>query len=424
MKTPLITERVALEYKATKFNPLQWYLISLANTMGYDKVTYDERIEKALTLLANPSSDKWQNAFDNADAKNEFLALVNAWDDIVEGNPVRVKVGLDATSSGCQLFAIVAGDETAAEMTNVIPTGKRRDMYTEIYAAILNECPEINSNIARADVKEAIMTALYGSEKVPLELFGSEYIHVFNGVLEKYMPNVVKLNNLFQSSWDSSKSIYEWRLPDNFYGHFKVMDTVQQEVTFLGKKLTVSYKKNAPVKRSKCLSANFAHTLDSLILREVVRRCNILPAKKSRIGLLLDGKNMAATDEDKRIADTHYLEACIKHFQETGFFSTRILDCINPLNVDVLDDTLVKVCKQELETIQENPYKVLTIHDCFYTHPNNVEYMRESVMRAYAELARSNVEERIIEEMIGIHVDLPKLMGLEKQIMKADYIIC
>ena len=53
-----------------------------------------------------------------------------------------------------------------------------------------------------------------------------------------------------------------------------------------------------------------------------------------------------------------------------------------------------------IESILERPsFEVLTIHDSFSSHPNYLNYVRQTYVEIFAELAESNIMEEIIKQI-------------------------
>lgn len=65
--------------------------------------------------------------------RNCYIAAVNAWRDVQAGKPIGYPINLDATASGCQMFALLTGDKQSARRVNLINTGRREDLYSYIY---------------------------------------------------------------------------------------------------------------------------------------------------------------------------------------------------------------------------------------------------------------------------------------------------
>ena len=114
------------------FTGIEYLKIDIANAFGKDKLTWDERLSwfhaNEPVLLANPVE-----AVRQADEPAQALAGILAYQDVQEGKPTGYLCGLDATASGLQLLALLAGCERSAQTCNLIDTGRREDAYTLVY---------------------------------------------------------------------------------------------------------------------------------------------------------------------------------------------------------------------------------------------------------------------------------------------------
>lgn len=150
---------------------LEYLKIDIASTFGLDKKTWDQRI-----CWFDENIDQLDDLVKEADEPALFYAGVQAYRKALRVETSGYPISLDATSSGLQILACLTGDRKAAQLCNVVnfsedAVNQRRDGYTVIYNAMIDKIGE-ESRIKRDDVKRAIMTALYGSQAVPKEVFG------------------------------------------------------------------------------------------------------------------------------------------------------------------------------------------------------------------------------------------------------------
>lgn len=168
----------------------QWWLyVVLANSMGHDKIPLQERADwtanNLTTVMAaarDPLAfiDFWAN--DDVDSPWEALALcfevARLGDWIALGNraedfPSHAPVRLDATCSGIQHLSALMRDEVSARCVNVLPTGRREDIYSDVAKVVKHQVAldAANGNrialgwlnkVERKTVKRAVMTTPYG----------------------------------------------------------------------------------------------------------------------------------------------------------------------------------------------------------------------------------------------------------------------
>ena len=82
---------------------------------------------------------------------------------------------------------------------------------------------------------------------------------------------------LFQSHWDPTAEYYRWVMPDSFTVRVPVIATVSKKIEvdeFNHKTFTYMTSVLQPQKRGRSLAANITHSVDSWVMREMVRRAN------------------------------------------------------------------------------------------------------------------------------------------------------
>lgn len=168
----------------------RWLCIAFANAMGQDKISLDERerwtldhLPEILMTADDPEStlDWWADE-DSADSPWEALALAQElagalrWKregGDLEVYPSHVPVRLDATCSGIQHLSAFMWDPVAARCVNVIPTGRREDIYSDVSRVAAERVSLDAANgvdfaalwvgkVGRKTVKRAVMTTPYG----------------------------------------------------------------------------------------------------------------------------------------------------------------------------------------------------------------------------------------------------------------------
>lgn len=118
---------------------IYWLKVALANARGYDKLTYDERVEYVDEnlndiLRCSESPLEMTSFWTEADEPLMFLSGCKALSDALEGKLVHYPVPLDATCSGIQIYSGLLMDEEGARAVNVInnDTGRPADIYKEV----------------------------------------------------------------------------------------------------------------------------------------------------------------------------------------------------------------------------------------------------------------------------------------------------
>lgn len=345
-----------------RFTGKTYLKIDIANNFGLDKATWNERIE-----WFDKHENELAELLNRAENPALYFAGVQAWQATKRGEATGYPISLDATASGMQILAALTGDRKAAELCNVINFTKdgkaeRRDGYTVIYNAMLEVIGE-KSKITRENTKQAIMTAMYGSKAVPKEVFGEGVLlQVFESTMQQVAPAAWELNEAFILMWDSEALINSWVLPDNFHVHVKVMDRVSETVHFLNKGYDTFRTVNQAKEEGRSLGANTVHSIDGMIVREMVRRCNYDATKVGELRMYItyldQGGELTVLFDDDYNADM--VRTLWKHYEESGYLSARIIDHLNAHNLHLVRrETILEL----LDSLPEQPFEVLTVHD-------------------------------------------------------------
>lgn len=392
------------------FTGTQYLQMDIAGNFGLDNQNWDVRLawfEEHKDHLLDLQKEAKEPAL--------YFAAVQAWEDTKAGIPSGYPISLDATCSGLQILSVLTGDRSAASLCNVINTGKREDAYKTIYHFMVNELGE-EAKISRDKTKDAILTSLYGSEAIPKKVFGEGLLlHTFIKMMETHTPAAWELNQFYLSIWNPEALRYSWTLSDNFHVHTKVMGQTTETIQFLNKPYDVHTTINMPQDKGRSLGANTTHSIDGMIVREMVRRCNYSRETVIRCMNALNGIGESEVNSD----DDDMVEILWNQYQKTGYLSARILDHLDHLNVCLVDAAVVW---ELIDSLPEKPFELITIHDCFRCLPNYGNELRKQYNRQLYLIAKSNILSHILSQIMGQTVNIGKLdESLADDILEADY---
>lgn len=178
---------------------------------------------------------------------------------------------------------------------------------------------------------------------------------------------------------------------------------------------TYQYYENEGSKRGISLPANVVHSIDAYVLRCVHRRCNynyreVIQAQGAVINemqLRADGY----TEQVPRLAGSGELDKYITLYECTAMADVVILPfIIDGHQTQYLSDQHLKA----LATIMEgmlvySPFEIVTIHDAFKCHANNMNHLRKQYTNVLAELAESNIMQNILNQIHNCKGSYPKL---------------
>jgi DNA-directed RNA polymerase len=272
----------------TCFSGQDYIRINIANCMGKDKVVWEERLD-----WVKSNEHQLDSFVEEADEPYQYIKSVLALDEAKAGRSTGLPVGLDATASGVQMFACISGCVKTASAVNLVNDGKRHDLYTEMFKKMgfKNTMELLGKLIARADVKDAIMTHFYSSVRSPQELFthklSGEIIEMmlakFYHVLNIELPGASLVMNAYELAQDhlfkTNTPVYGIEAPDGFevINQMYVKNKFDVECnTELGLKWKFSYQEDVAAfnEKDKSVPANMAHLLDSWVAREMVIRAH------------------------------------------------------------------------------------------------------------------------------------------------------
>lgn len=405
------------------FTGFEYLLIDVANNFGLDKLRFEDRIQWARDNL-----NHLEDLLDQAETKPLYLKAVMAIRKAQHREPTGHLVSMDATCSGVQIMSVLTGCMAGAKATGLIDPDRRADAYNDLNVC-MNGLLGGGFSVPRKDTKQALMTSCYGSKKVPKVLFGegTEELNAFYEAVEIVAPGAWELLQDLLASWQPYALSHAWKLPDGFDAKVKVM--VKQETRIEVDELdhasfTYEYYVNEGEKTGRANVANVIHSIDAFILRELLRRCNYDGAIVSYANELIEAelleRHMNGWTPVQGESDIDYFS---EQFVRSGQASVVILPFLNSHSIERLGTTHLKALKRITnELLQYSPFPVITIHDSFAAHANNVNWVRHWYKEILAELADSEVLSDILSQIHGAAGTVPKRMqNMSEYIRKSNY---
>lgn len=418
----------------------QWLLIDLANQFGHDKLLFEERIQWAEDNLYNLEAVGTQRLADEINLPNDekwkeaplYIKAVMAIRKAQQGIPTGHMVGVDACCSGIQIMSALAGCVAGAMATGMVDPNRRADAYaetTKVMGTILGS----TVNISRLDAKQAIMTSYYGSKKTPKEIFGEDTpeLSAFYQAATTVAPGAWDLLQDLLASWQPYALSHNWKLPDGFDARVKVMARreVRLEVDELDHAtFTYEFFENEGSKSGLSNIANATHSVDAYILREMHRRCNydreVIAHTALVIEMELTQRSMGSvrSDECSDTTVTYHRDQYIR----SSLASAVILPHLNWDNVQSLSQKHLEALAVIVNGMLEyKPFPLVTVHDEFKAHANNINHVRYQYKEILAEIADCTVLDDLLSQITGEPGTFPKLsFNLGNQIRKSNYALC
>ena len=362
-----------------EYSPLQYLAIDIANQMGYDKQTFESRISWVKT-----NRDKLESYQDQAEEPMLFKKAVNAFRQAEEGIPTGHVIGLDSASSGLQLMSAMMGCKAGMALTGLIMPNVRADAYSLITKAMNEKVPV---EVTRKEAKDAVMKGLYGSTKVPKDIFG-DLVPYFYETMHEQAPGAMQLLELLRQAWDPELDRNTWVLPDGYMAMVPITETVDKKIHIAQLRYTpvVRIQVIAPKERGLSLIANVIHSVDAYVLRTLVRRCDY-SIREVREGI------KALTTLNHRHKESEYLDA----WQRTGIVDMTMINGTTAEIAGYPKEMRTKLLRMLEMCLTHKPFNIITVHDDFKCSPVNANQMR----RVYSDILGDLVDSTLVDDLLN-----------------------
>lgn len=374
---------------------LQWLHMDIARSYGLDKATWAERLQWS---LQHPELQRG--------AKEPFLyqSAHEALQKARRGEPIDHLISLDATASGIQCLALMAQDSESARAVN-LGTQEVQNPYRRV--------KDHMGNYDYERVKQATMTSFYESVATPMELFGSDY-DKFVAAASTMLPGPWAMKDAIASCM-TYRDQYRWTMMD---GYEVIMDvTAPVECSMdIGKGHLISWieHRKAAV-ATKGLTANVTHSLDALVLREVLRRTNC--------PLSWYPEHQLTPFEELRERDILLMQSIVR-YNQTQFLTFELLDHVDQLNQHLVPQALKDAINSRTMC---NEMYIQPIHDCYRVRAIDADLLFRIVREVMADLAYAKTAQWLLPQ-IGfqgkVNDSEPKRRALKAQVLESSYLIC
>ena len=386
----------------TPFTGWQYLLIDAANQYGWDKALFEERIQ-----WVEKNLDNLEAFADSAENKPLFMKAVQAIRGAQAGKPSGHLVGFDAVCSGIQIMSVITGCTAGAEATGLVDPNVRADAYS-LTTNEMNKILGGKLEVSRPDAKKCLMTSFYGSKATPKGIFGEDTpeLAAFYQAAMIVAPGAWELLQDLLASWKPYALEHSWKLPDGYDARVKVMEKVEARIevdeldhaTF-----TYEWHENVGSKKGLSNAANVVHSIDAYVLRCVHRRCNhdeaVLEIAYDLIEQEIHNRYLGNTYNASEDVKLSYY---ISQWERSKMADVVILPYLTQQNLwQVPEELLLKLLSIMDELNEFEPFPVVTIHDEFKCHPNNMNHLRQTYINVLADLADSEILSDILGQIHG-----------------------
>ena len=406
----------------------EYLLIDAASQFGHDKLGFDARIQ-----WTKENIDNLEAIADQAETKPLFIKAVMAIRKAQQGIPTGHMVAMDGVCSGIQVMSALTGCIAGARSTGLIDPGVRADAYTKT-TEVMNGILGGALVVARKDAKQALMTVMYGSKKTPKDLFGEDTpeLAAFYQAAQTIAPGAWELLQDLLNSWQPYALSHNWKLPDGFDARVKVMNKKELRIEvdeLLHATFSYEFYENQGEKKGISLPANVVHSFDAYVLRCMHRRCNYDRAQAEYVSnciemeLIQRSLNMSATSQEFMTPKLAYY---IEQYNRSGLADIVILPYLDQATVSLLSTEHLQWLANTLEgMLQYQPFELVTVHDEFKAHANNINWVRWQYKEILADIADTNVLDDVLSQINGMPVSFNKLsFNLGDQIRESEYGLC
>lgn len=411
--------------------PIDYICIDLANCVGTqgsfrgDKELFEDRIK-----WVKDNFNYLEDFIEAAENKPQYIKALHALRETMLGNPTGHLIGLDASCSGIQLMSVMTGCIKGADATGLV-SQKRADAYTDVTTemnSILKLKGLSSIEVKRDDIKRCVMTAGYGSTLVPKEVFGEgDLLTTFYQAASAVAKGAFELMPALLDSWQKDALSHNWVMPDNFHVNIKVMQTKETriEVDELDHATFTTYVKiNKGSEKGLANVANLTHSVDSYVLRSLVRRASFDVCKVNEAVKLIS--NAIQHSRDTVSTCDEALENMLNIYEYSAMLDVSIIDYINAENIGHVPlALLVKLNATLGKMLELGSSPVLTVHDAYFSHANHCNAVRYWYKEILAELAESTILDFLVSQIVGEEVKWNKpVNNLAELIRNSNYGLC
>ena len=429
-----------------EFTGYQYLLMDVAShsPLGLDKKEFEERIEWAEAQVAlSPTALEEVAAETEWKEKPMYIKAVMALRKAQQGIATGHLVSFDAVCSGMQIMSALTGCYEGAKATGLVDPDRRADAYTQCttlmskilgysFAASFMQ----NGNDLRKRVKNAVMTSLYGSRAEPIKEFGEDTpeLKAFSQAIMQMAPGACQMLQDLLDSWQAWALSHGFIMPDGFDVRIKVKQRVEHQIEvdeLAHSRFTYVYYENAGEEKGVKNVANTTHSVDAYILRSVLRRCNydkdVVQSAASMIQVELLERSMVSWGAGPTLTPKNYsseIKHYLKRYESNKMPDIYILPYLTPITVRLIDTNHLKKLSSIInDMLKHEPFEVVTIHDDYKCHPNNMNELRYHYREILAELADSTLLADLLSQLHGITGGkVTKLStDLSKYIRKSNY---
>ena len=174
--------------------------------------------------------------------------------------------------------------------------------------------------------------------------------------------------------------------------------------------------------------ANAIHSVDGYVLRSMHRRCNYDREIAEQAAGFLENEMISRSMGAARTVERPDGKAgyYVDQYNRSSLVDVVIMPYLTSENVQQLSqEHLEKLAEIINGMLQYKPFELVTVHDAFAAHANNINWVRWQYKEILADIADSNLLDDILSQIYGVPGTFNKLsFNLCDQIRNGDMGLC
>ena len=399
------------EGKSVDKNSIKWLQIHGANVYGYDKESYEKRIEWIKTrvdeIKSYAENPLLNRGWTEADKPFQFLAFCFEYRDYLD-NPTKfrthIPIQLDGTCNGLQHYSALLKDPVGGAAVNLVNTEKPSDIYAKVAEKLEEKLNE------RRHTSITINRAMQNAQMEYDRLLATHWLEL--GINRKLTKRPVMVLPYGGTLLSCREYIGEY-LTDNYspnfiWEHFKIGDNP----TDCNYKVSVWLSKYLWESIQETLQAA---TVGMAYLRKLSR---VLTNQKQYLewltpaGLLV--RQAYPTRKQKEIKTELYgsiIKIRVNVDNDSLLDSQRQVNGICPNFIHSLDAACLMLYILKCKKAGIN--SIMSVHDCYGTHASDTEESAKFLREAFVEIYRQPILENFTEDILMLadteNTDIPEL---------------
>lgn len=318
-----------------------------------------------------------------------------------EKNIYQRFIGLDAACQGMKLHLLLTRDRIGLKNDGT-SVNKKVDIYGLLQSTNQKRAEERAITIPvfdRDGYKEVVQPFWYNSIKEPKDRLGSKGFELFQEVYAELFPGAATFKESMLYAWRKTPR-YFWELPDGSQVIIPVEGQLEiYHVMINGRLEPAFYTPNEGIdlvksfseeyglifnKGTRSLCANYTHSLDGWIRREMEMRCRL--TKAHALYVLFN-----SLTSDKTIEDYPLYQRMYTLFKEQGITSCRWFYLLEKDPVAIPDDLKEYLINMVADRLPSKTFDIFCVHDEYNCTVNHLNALRVQYNEILSHIYASNL---------------------------------